>query len=208
MLTIIAELVKMSRLILRLMFLLMAGQFAVVVMLIAVLNGVSLSVFAQDNICEKDDLTRHYSGKWAAELFDAAEDGSWRYADRYYTEISGVFRGLGIRGSEVLRGKEWTQYQDYLLVCNPADGRYRMMFSDFDGRELSVDLFVGVRDGNSLVFENVESSVDPVSIETGLFYRITFTPQDNGHFTIVGRYTLDKGNTWGPAAKVVYTRQK
>lgn len=175
--------------------------------LLLAIAGQTNVVYAQDSFCSENNFVQHLEGNWKSIFYAPDEGGVWGYSDTYITNIISVLDSKGVQSNEILRAKNWTQFQTYTMLCDPANGDYKLVFMDIVANVLSVDLYVGTPKDNVLSFENMTTSIDPKSIEKNEFWKISFTIIDNDHFQLYGASTIDEGKNWIPAAKIEYFRE-
>jgi hypothetical protein len=77
------------------------------------------------------------------------------YSDTYITNIISVLDSRGSQSNEILRANNWTQFQTYTMMCDPANRGYKLLFMDIVSNVLSVDLYVGTPKDNVFSFENM-----------------------------------------------------
>lgn len=86
-----------------------------------------------------------------------------------------------------------------------GSGKYRIsIYNDFSGE---TEIFIGQMDDTAFTADNTKmiygGTQDPQA-----FGKVTITKADTEHFNVLIENSFDKGETWSPGNKLIYTRKK
>lgn len=157
--------------------------------------------------CEKNGLVSQLLGSWDSVLFEPSSDGGWQHTnDDKKVEFTGVLGGYGIKGGRTINMTVGYFEQEWTITCDPQNGTHSMVLVQLANNYLGAELYDGVVSDSSMVFENMNSSISPVVKATNQYFKIQFDRVNEDEFLIMTHYTLDRGETWLRALKLIYTR--
>lgn len=177
---------------------------------LAVLFSV-LSIFlvkAQDaEIPQKMKDLAFMEGTWSIENFSNKKDKGWSSIGSSWANIILEHDGRFIKE----QAKYLTDFGEINMITHIGfDSRINSYkLSAMDKEYGLMDIYFGEWVGGNLIFTNLESD-KPVIMGDGqeLSFRLSYMDVESHKFTHMVEGTFDKGKTWFPFSKSVYTKSK